>query len=176
LRADDSRAPPFDHGCMTTSEYIVNAVFVLLVLRQAHERRLDLSSFLVPLGIVLVVAHQYVHSLPTAGNDLVLISVLASVGLASGLVSGFATRLRIENGVAFARVGMLAGSLLIAGISARMIFAFAVTHGAQPHVRDFSIAYHIGPTAWPVALVSMALLEVVARVMTVRVRSIVYLR
>jgi len=161
---------------MTTSEYIINGLFVLLVLRQARERRLDRRSVVVPLGIVLVVAYEYIHSLPTAGNDLVLIGFLATVGLVSGLVSGFATRLRIEGGVAFARVGTLAGTLLIAGISARMIFAFAVTHGARPEVRDFSIAHHIGAAAWPVALVSMALLEVTARLMTVRARSIFYLR
>jgi hypothetical protein len=59
---------------MTTSDYLINAPFVSLVLRQAYERRLDARSALLPLVIVFVVARQYVHSIPTAGNDLVLIS------------------------------------------------------------------------------------------------------
>jgi hypothetical protein len=59
---------------MTTSDYLINAPFVSLVFRQAYERRLDARSALLPLVIVFVVARQYVHSIPTAGNDLVLIS------------------------------------------------------------------------------------------------------
>jgi hypothetical protein len=156
---------------MTTSDYLINAVFVLVVLRQARERRLDVRSFVVPLVVVLFVAHQYVHSLPTAGNDLVLIALLTTVGLSLGLLCGFATHVRIGDGVALARVGWLAGSLLVVGICSRMAFAFALGHGAEPAVRGFSIAHHIGAAAWPVALVSMALCEVTARLVVVQMRG-----
>src|SRR5207302_10688444 len=74
-------------------------------------------------------------------------------------------------GVALARVGWLAGGLLMVGICARMVFAFAVSHGAEPAIRGFSIAHQIGAAAWPVALVSMALCEVTARQVTVQLRS-----
>ena len=156
---------------MTITDYLINAVFVLVVLRQARERQLDLRTLLVPLGVVLFVAHQYIHSIPTAGNDLVLVGLLSSVGLGLGLLSGFATRVRIADGVALARVGWVAGALLIAGISARMIFVFAVNNGAEPAIRSFSIAHQIGAAAWPVALVSMALCEVTARLVTVQLRA-----
>ncbi len=73
--------------------------------------------------------------------------------------------------VAFARVGWLAGGLLIAGICARMVFVFAVSHGGESAIRSFSIAHHIGAAAWPVALVSMALCEVTARLVTVQLRG-----
>jgi hypothetical protein len=163
---------------MTTSDYIINAVFVLVVLRQARERQLDVRGFVVPLAVVLFVAHQYVHSLPTAGNDLALIGLLTVLGLSLGIVCGFATHVRTGDGVALARVGRLASGLLIVGICARMAFAFALSHGAEPAVRGFSIAHHIGAAAWPVALVSMALCEVTARLVIVylRGRSIVYAR
>ncbi len=75
------------------------------------------------------------HSLPTAGNDLVLIGLLTVVGLALGLLCGFATHLRVCDGITLARVGRLAGGLLIAGIGARMVFAFSVSHGAEPAIR-----------------------------------------
>jgi hypothetical protein len=157
---------------MTTADYIINAVFVLVVLRQARERRLDLRSLVAPLALVFLVAQRYVHSVPTAGNDLVLVAALTAVGLALGLLCGFATHVRVgADGTAFARVGWLAGVLLIAGISARMVFALAVTHGAEPAIRSFSVAHHIGAAAWPVALVSMALCEVAARLITVQVRG-----
>jgi hypothetical protein len=157
---------------MTTTDYLINAVFVLVVLRQARERQLDVRSFVAPLALVFFVGQRYVHSLPTAGNDLGFVALLAGVGLALGLLCGFATHVRAGgDGAAFARVGWLAGGLLIAGISSRLVFAFALSHGAEPAIRSFSIAHHIGATAWPVALVSMALCEVTARVVTVHVRG-----
>jgi hypothetical protein len=61
--------------------------------------------------------------------------------------------------------------LLIAGICARTVFVFAVHHGAEPAIRSFSIAHHIGAAAWPVALVSMALCEVTARLVIVQLRG-----
>jgi hypothetical protein len=54
---------------MTTSDYLINAVFLLVVLRQARERQLDRRSVVVPLALVFFVAERYVHSLPTAGNE-----------------------------------------------------------------------------------------------------------
>jgi hypothetical protein len=157
---------------MTTTDYILNAAFVLLVVRQARARRLDLRSLLVPLVVLFFVAQQYVHSIPTAGSDLVLVGALASVGLALGVASAAATHVRAgADGTAFARVGWIAGVLLVAGICSRMVFAFALTHGAEPAVRSFSVAHQIGAAAWPVALVAMAVCEVATRVGLVHLRG-----
>jgi hypothetical protein len=156
---------------MTTTEYLFNAAFVFLVLRQTRERALDRRSVVVPLVLMFFVATQYLHTLPMAGNDLVLIAGLASAGLVLGLLGGVATQVRAGNGVALARVGWIAGALLVAGIGSRMAFAFAVGHGLQPAVRSFSIAHQIGPTAWPVAFVLMALIEVGVRLAVVQVRG-----
>jgi hypothetical protein len=157
---------------MTTTDYLINALFVLIVIRQARERELDFRSVVVPLLLVAFVGHTYIHSIPTAGNDLVLIALVAGVGLTLGVMSGFATHLRAgSNGLAVARVGWLAAALLVFGITARMVFAFAVTHGAHQAVASFSIAHEIGSAAWPVALVSMAVCEVTARIATVQLRG-----
>ena len=154
-----------------TTDYLINAVFVLIVFRQARERELDLRSQIIPLAIVAYVAQLYVHSIPTAGNDLVLIAALGTVGLTSGVASGFATHVRAgENGHAVARVGWIAGALLIAGIGSRMVFAFALSHGARHGVASFSYAHQIA-AAWPVALVLMALLEVSTRIAIVQLRG-----
>ncbi|HUZ15106.1 MAG TPA: hypothetical protein VMU72_02880 [Gaiellaceae bacterium] len=157
---------------MTTSEYLLNAAFVLLVLRQAKERELDRRSVTVPLMLMLFVGAQYLHTLPTAGNDLLLIAGLALAGLTLGVAGGFATRVRAgERGVALARVGWIAGGLLVLGIGARMAFAFAIGHGLEPTVRSFSISHQIGAAAWPVAFVLMALIEVGSRIAVVQVRG-----
>ena len=157
---------------MRTTDYLINAVFVLIVFRQARERELDRRSVIIPLAIVAYVAHLYVRSIPTAGNDLVLIAALGTVGLALGVASGFATHVRAGvDGLAVARVGWIAGVLLIAGIGSRMVFAFAVSHGARPAVASFSYAHQISAAAWPVALVLMALLEVSTRIAIVQLRG-----
>jgi hypothetical protein len=157
---------------MTTTDYILNAVFVLLVLRQARERRLDLRSLLIPLVVVTIVARNYIHSLPTAGNDLVLIGTLATVGIALGVLGGLATRVRRDGaGLTYARVGWVAGALLIAGLGARALFVFAVDNGASHAIGSFSAAHQIGAAAWPVALVAMALLEVAVRIAVVELRA-----
>jgi hypothetical protein len=58
---------------MTTTDYLINAAFVLIVFRQARERQLDVRSLVVPLVLVFFVAHSYLHSVPTAGHDLLLV-------------------------------------------------------------------------------------------------------
>jgi hypothetical protein len=113
---------------MTTTDYLINAVFVFVVLRQARERQLDVRSFAVPMIVVFYVARLYVHSIPTAGNDLQLVALLSAVGLTLGVLGAFATHVRADSdGMAFARVGWLAGALLIGGISARMVFVWRYT-------------------------------------------------
>jgi hypothetical protein len=159
-------------AAMTRIDYLVNAVFVLIVFRQARERSLDWRSVVIPLAIVAYVAHLYVRSIPVAGDDLVLIGALGAVGLAFGIASGFATHVRAgENGPAVARVGWIAGGLLIVGIGARIVFAFALSHGARHAVAGFSYAHQISAAAWPVALVLMALLEVSTRIAIVQLRG-----
>ncbi len=157
---------------MTSTDYLINALFVLIVFRQARERELDRRSVIIPLVIVAYVAHLYVRSIPTAGNDLVLIGALGTIGLALGVASGFATHVRAaENGLPLARVGWIAGMLLIVGIGSRMVFAFALTHGAHHAIASFSSAHQISAAAWPVALVLMALLEVSTRIAIVQLRG-----
>jgi hypothetical protein len=157
---------------MTTTDYLINAVFIFFVLRQVHERRVDLRSFLVPLVIVFFVAGNYVHSIPTSGNDLVLVGALIGVGLVLGVAGGFATQVRrASDGNVLARVGWIAGGLLIAGVLARMVFVFFVNNGGAAAIRSFSIDNHLTAAAWPLALVAMALVEIVVRQGMVQIRA-----
>lgn len=157
---------------MTLTDYLINGIFVLVVLRQARERRLDARSVIAPMALVVFVATHYVQSIPIGGDDLALVAALTTVGLAFGVLCGFATFVRAdEDGAAWARVGWVAGGFLVAGISARMLFVFAVHHGFEPTIRTFSIAHHIDAAAWPVALVAMALCEVTARIVVVHLRG-----
>ena len=170
--ADDSERRQADDWPMTTTDYLINLLFIVIVLRQTHERAIDYRYFVIPIALVAWVASMYLHTLPTAGNDLILVGTLASVGATLGAISGLATRIRCApNGVAFARVGWLAGVLLVAGIGGRIVFAFAISHGLEPAVRSFSIANHLTAAAWPTAMVVMALCEVGTRLATVYLRT-----
>ena len=157
---------------MTTTDYLINAAFLLIVVRQARERELDRRSIVVPLVLLVFVGQMYLHSIPSAGNDLVLIGLLAGVGLSLGVASGFATHVRPgANGIPVARVGWLAAGLLVAGIGSRMVFEFAISNGLRPDIASFSVAHHITAAAWPTALVLMAICEVAVRIAIVQVRG-----
>lgn len=157
---------------MALTDYLINAIFLFVVLRQARERRLDTRSIVAPLALVVFVATHYVHTIPTGGSDLTLVVTLTLVGLSLGVICGFATHVRVAaDGTRFARVGPLAAILLLAGISSRLVFVYALEHGAGPAIRDFSIVHHISAAAWPLALVAMALCEVTARIAIVHLRG-----
>jgi hypothetical protein len=62
--------------------------------------------------------------------------------------------------------------LWVVGIGARMVFAYSSDHGAGPAIGRFSAAHSItSGQAWVAALVIMALVEVTARLATMRLRA-----
>ena len=149
--------------------YLINAVLILLVVRQIREHQLDARALAVPVLAVAAAAVMFLHAVPSGGSDIALDLLCALAGAAMGAIGGLATRLRPgASGRPLGRAGVLAASMWIAGVGARMVFYFAATHGAGPAIAAFSIAHHItGPAAWTAALVMMALADVTARLVTV---------
>ncbi|MER5952082.1 hypothetical protein ABT127_39200 [Streptomyces sp. NPDC001904] len=157
---------------MTTTDWITDIALVLVVFRQLREGRLDLKTFLIPLGIVAFVAHSYLDSVPTAGNDLVLIGALTAIGAALGIAGGVYTRIRPAGGHLLIKAGAVSAVLWVLGMGARMGFQLWVQHGGADDVARFSLTHHItSDQAWVAAFVLMALTEVVTRVATIFVRS-----
>jgi len=157
----------------TTSTYIINAILVLLVVRQIREHRLDLRGLAVPVLAVGAAAVFFLHSVPGRGNDIPLELICASAGAVMGALAGLATHLRRSgDGPVLGRAGWLAASLWITGVGARMVFAFAATHGAGPAIARFSAGHQItGAGAWVAALVMMALADVLTRLVVLFVRG-----
>ncbi|MCZ4094711.1 hypothetical protein G3I60_28485 [Streptomyces sp. SID13666] len=157
---------------MTTTEWITDIALVLVVFRQLREGRLDLRSFLIPLGIVSFVAYTYLDSIPTAGNDLVLIGALVGAGAVLGIAGGVYTRIRSVGGHLLIKAGLVSAALWVLGMGARMGFQLWVSHGGSDDVARFSITHHItSDQAWVAAFVLMALTEVVTRLATIFIRS-----
>ncbi|GAB6897742.1 hypothetical protein [Kineosporia succinea] len=157
---------------MTTTEWITDIALLLIVFRQLRESRLDLVSFLLPLGIVSFFAHQYLTAVPTEGNDLVLVAVLVSIGAALGIAGGIYTRVRRVGEHVLIKAGAVAAVLWVLGMGARMGFQLWSEHGGADTITRFSIEHTItSDQAWVAAFVLMALTEVVTRLATIAVRA-----
>ncbi|MCX5387902.1 hypothetical protein [Streptomyces sp. NBC_00083] len=157
---------------MTTTDWLTDIALVLVVFRQLREGKLDLKTFLIPLGIVAFVAQSYLTSIPTAGNDLVLIGVLVAAGAALGIAGGIYTRIRVSGEHLLIKAGVVSAVLWVLGMGARMGFQVWVDHGGAHTVAQFSVAHDITTQdAWVAAFVLMAVTEVVTRVATIFIRS-----
>ena len=155
------------------SIYLINALLVLLVLRQIREHQLDLRALVVPVLAVAAAAVMFLHSVPGGGSDIALDLLCLSAGAAMGAIGGLATHLRPgADGRPLGRAGVLAAGMWIAGVGARMVFYFAATHRAGPAIAAFSLAHHItGSATWTAALVMMALADVLTRLVVVYLRG-----
>ena len=130
--------------------YVINAILVLMVIRQLREHSLDLRALAVPVLAVAAAAVMFLHSVPVGGSDIALELLGVMAGAAMGAIGGLATRLRRgTDGRPLGRAGALAAGMWVAGVGGRMAFAFAATHGAGAAIGRFSLAHHItGSGAW----------------------------
>jgi hypothetical protein len=157
---------------MSATDYLLNGVLVALVLIQIRPHRLTVAQAVRPLAIVAVAALAYLHSFPTAGNDLVLELGCLALGAALGVGCALFTKVwRSDQGLMF-RAGAVAAVLWIIGVGSRIAFAQYVSHGGAKEIGTFSVQHHItGSAAWVAALVSMALAEVVFRTAVIQLRA-----
>ena len=157
---------------MTTTDYLISAVLVLLVIPQVRGTRLNLRNLLLPLVLVGAAAAYYLKTVPTQGHDVALDVATVLAGVLIGAACAYTTRLRRQNGVVIAKAGFIAAVLWIVGMAARTGFAYEANHGGRTAIVDFSRTEHItGASAWTAALVLMALAQVVARLVLLRVRA-----
>ena len=158
---------------MTTTDWIIDIALVLIVFRQMREERLTARTVLIPLAIIGWAASTYLHSIPTAGNDLVLIAAFAGVGIAFGLAGGLLTRVRLAGDHVRIRATLGAAALWVTSMGFRLGFAVWSSHpSGGAHVARFSVEHSITSSqAWVVALILMAFGEVVVRLGTIVIRG-----
>jgi hypothetical protein len=161
-----------DHGPMTTTDYLIDSALVLLVLLQIKERPLTTKAIVRPIVILGVAVANYFHSIPTAGNDLVLITILALTGLSIGVASGVSVRMRRgEHGETLARAGWASACFWVLGMGSRFAFLVWISHGGSASIGSFSAAHSItSGAAWTDALLAMAVFEVLGRSLTMALR------
>lgn len=158
---------------MSIVDYIVSTALVLLVIPQILGDRLTLRTAIRPVVLVGAAAAYYLRGVPTQGNDLLLDLVLVAVGLALGGGCALATRVSSgADGIPFAKAGVVAAILWVAGMAGRFAFIYYANHGGAHAVADFSRDHQItGSEAWTTALIFMALAEVLSRMAVIRLRG-----
>ena len=157
---------------MSTSDYLIDSALVLLVLLQIKERELTPMQLIRPVVILGIAIVSYLHGIPTAGNDLVLVGVLALVGGLIGVASGATVIFRrADDGRILFRAAWLSGIFWVLGMGSRFAFLIWITHGGEPSIVNFSAAHAItGGAAWTDALLGMAVFEVLGRSLTLALR------
>jgi hypothetical protein len=157
---------------MTTTEYLLNAALVLVVVRQLRGKRLIGSAIYVPLAICAYVGYTYLHSIPTSGNDLLLIVAGSAAGLTLGALCGLCTRVYPDHdGIPFAKATGAAALLWVLGVGSRIAFSLYAQHGGGTAIEHFSIVHSLSQDAWVAGFVLMAILEAVARTVVLLVRA-----
>ena len=157
---------------MSITDYLIDSALLLLVLIQLRERELTTRALIRPLIIVAIIVATYLNGIPTAGNDLVLVTVLAMLGLSIGAASGITVLMRRdENGVVVARSGWISGFFWVLGMGSRFAFLLWITHGGAATIGQFSAQNSItSHEAWTVALLAMAVFEVCGRSLVMATR------
>jgi hypothetical protein len=157
---------------MTLFDYLLNVALVGLVVLQMRGRRLDRRGLVLPIVLVAWAASQYLHGIPTSGNDAVMVVIGVTAGLGLGVASAQLTRLDVgSDGVPVARATAAAAALWVLGIGGRMGFSLFMQYGGAPVVFRFSRAHHLSGAGWVSGMVLMALVEVVSRTLVLWARS-----
>jgi hypothetical protein len=150
---------------MTLTDWILDIALIAVVLLQIRGRRLTARWLLAPIVIVAWAATTYLRTIPTSGNDLLLIIGCAAAGTVLGVLCAVFTSVTADGpGAPVAKAGAAAAALWVLGAGTRLAFQLYVTHGGGPAVARFSIAHSLTLSgAWTAALVLMALCEAVFR-------------
>jgi len=158
---------------MTLTDYVLDISLIALVVVQIRGRRLTLRNLLLPVAICGWAAASYLHGIPTAGNDLVLVVLGAGLGITLGALCGVFTRVTTNNdGHPVAKAGLIAAILWVAGVGTRFAFQLYVSHGGTGALGRFSAAHSItSGEAWVAALILMAVGEALTRTAVVAYRG-----
>ena len=158
---------------MTVTDVLIGLLLIALVLRQVRGRPLTVRSLVLPATVVAWAATDYLHAVPTGGNDLALVAVTVITGVALGIGTAHLTRLHhAPDGTLMATATPAAAVLWIGGIASRFAFGLLVQHGGANAIATFDQARHLtGFDAWAAALILMSIAEVASRSLTLMVRS-----
>ena len=127
----------------------------------------------VPSSSSPIAVASYLNGVPTAGNDLVLVGILALIGALIGIASGQTVKMRRgADGEVLAQARWGSAFFWVLGMGSRFAFLIWINaSGGKADLATFSQAHHItSGEAWTVALLAMAVFEVVGRSLVMALR------
>ncbi|MFF7762595.1 hypothetical protein [Streptomyces griseorubiginosus] len=159
---------------MTISDWLIDVALLLVVFRQLREERLTPRTVLLPLALITWAGTTYLHHIPSAGNDALLIALFAATGVAFGLAGGLITRVRFADGHIRVKATWGAAALWVVSMGFRLGFAVWTSHASgAAHVARFSADHDItSGQAWVAALILMAFGEVIVRLGVIVARGL----
>ncbi|HEY5143437.1 MAG TPA: hypothetical protein VII98_08055 [Solirubrobacteraceae bacterium] len=157
---------------MTTFDYLLSLLGLAAVLIAMRRRELTDRRLRLQLVIAGLIAAGFLHGVPTAGADGVLVMLGVATGAACAMIGAHATTLELTSaGTVVAHAGRLAFAVTILAFGGRMAFAFAADHGLGPDIARFSASVGIhSQHAWVAALVLMAVTDIALRAAILWVR------
>jgi uncharacterized membrane-anchored protein YitT (DUF2179 family) len=160
---------------MTSTDWIIDIALILIVLRQLREAKLTVKTILLPVGLIAFTASHYLHGIPTAGHDLLLVAIFTAIGAVFGVFGGLLTRVRGADGNAYIKATLSAAAFWVVSMGFRLGFAIWASHSSGiTALAHFSAAHDItGSEAWTTALVLMAFGEVAVRLGIIVARGLV---
>jgi hypothetical protein len=159
---------------MTLADYILDSALVLLVLVQMKGQVLTNRSLLRGPIILAIAVASYFSTLPTQGNDLILILAVSAIGAVLGVLSGVTVFMATNpEGAVTARAGIASAVFWVLGMGGR--FGFAVWASSAAGARSlgsFALSAHLSGSAavWTDALLGMAVCEVLGRTVVLLAR------
>ncbi len=151
---------------MSTLDYILGLAALALVLWNMRRHELTNRRLRRPVIIAGIVCVAFLHGVPTAGADAVLVALGLGLGATCGAISALATRVERDraSGAVIAAATPLAVGLTAFAFLGRLGFAAAATNGLGPSIARFSsdVGIH-SAQAWVAALVLMATADLVTR-------------
>lgn len=151
---------------MSTFDYILGIGALVLILWNMRRHELTDRRLRRPVIIAVVVGISFLHAIPTAGADGVLVGFGALAGIACGTISALATRVERDGttGAVISAATPLAVAVTAGAFVSRMGFAVAATNGLGPAIGRFSHGIGVDSAqAWIAALVLMAVADLVVR-------------
>jgi hypothetical protein len=157
---------------MTLADYFID---ISLIFRQMQARALTPRAVLLPLILIAIAGSNYLHPFTPGGNDLAVITLLTTIGIALGTLSGLATKVwQDPTGSAMARATGAAAALWVLGMGFRFAFSLYATTGTGAEALGSFSVQHANTSGhiWTTALVLMAFGEVLARVGILQLRQL----
>jgi len=156
---------------MTPTLWILDIIFIALVVLQVRARRLTLLQILLPFALVLWASLTYVHSIPTEGNSRTVLALAALAGGVLGGAAGGTTHVYLAERQVITRAGITAAVIWIFGMGVRLAFQLWATGTGEQALGRFDFEHAISNDVWPAALVLLAGATVLVRVVVLIVRG-----